>query len=644
MLAGPLPSFRLALGIAALVCTAACGGGGGDIPEPPPGPVFVTVTVTPSSAQPFLGQTQQFTAEVTGTTNTAVTWSVNGVTGGGPGTGTISTSGLYTAPQSLPSPASVTLTATSQADPVKFGAATVTVRSDLAVSVAPTAAPAELGATLPAFTVSVSGTGSFSSNVTWSVNGVAGGSATFGTITPSGVYTAPRILPSPASATITATSVADSSRSASATVTITSNFTFEVTGPATLINGASAQFTGAVTPVAGSNPDAGTNWSVSGSGCVGVACGLIDSTGRYTAPNTPPNPPTVRITGVSMADASKTDFQDVTITSDIAVFVSPTSATVAPGATQQFLANVAGDNSNAGVSWSVSGAGCSGTACGTIDANGLYAAPNLSPAPPTVTVTATSIADASKTASATVTIATFGPNVSRLLPASITAGPATGFTFKVIGAGFTAGPPGSGSTILFRGSSRTTTCAFTTECTFFLPATDVPVAENIPVQVRNPDGTLSNQAVFMAVTQATTTDVISLTSAAPAVTGKDIVVVEPTTAGSGAGQINIRQIALFVNNSCSIRSASVSVARPASGTSDIEICLVGDGLSGSQTFSISGPTPNDITIVGVVDSGLVLRLQLRLSSTTQLGPRTIFVENANREKTAAPGALEVKAP
>ena len=54
---------------------------------------------------------QQFTATVTNTTDTAVTWQVNGVTGGNATVGTINSSGLYTAPAVIPNPASVTITA-----------------------------------------------------------------------------------------------------------------------------------------------------------------------------------------------------------------------------------------------------------------------------------------------------------------------------------------------------------------------------------------------------------------------------------------------------------------------------------------------------------------------------------------------------
>jgi hypothetical protein len=87
----------------------------------------------------------------------------------------------------------------------------------------------------------------------------------------------------------------------------------------------------------------------------------------------------------------------------VAISVSPTSTTVAAGATQQFTAMVTG-NSNTSVTWGVSGAGCSGAGCGTIDSNGLYRAPAALPSPATVTVTAASVADPSKTNSVFLSI------------------------------------------------------------------------------------------------------------------------------------------------------------------------------------------------------------------------------------------------
>jgi uncharacterized protein (DUF1800 family) len=77
-----------------------------------PTPAAVSVAGVP---QTRIGTTAQFTASVTGTSNSAVVWQVNGVTGGSAATGTISTTGLYTAPASLPSPNTVTISAVSAA-------------------------------------------------------------------------------------------------------------------------------------------------------------------------------------------------------------------------------------------------------------------------------------------------------------------------------------------------------------------------------------------------------------------------------------------------------------------------------------------------------------------------------------------------
>ena len=74
----------------------------------------ISLTVIPVSATLQPNGTQQFTATVQGTPNQGVTWSVDGVVGGNNMVGTISTSGLYTAPNQ---PGSHTVTATSNALP-----------------------------------------------------------------------------------------------------------------------------------------------------------------------------------------------------------------------------------------------------------------------------------------------------------------------------------------------------------------------------------------------------------------------------------------------------------------------------------------------------------------------------------------------
>jgi regulation of enolase protein 1 (concanavalin A-like superfamily) len=86
------------------------------------------VTVSPSAPTVLVGGTQQFSASVTNATNTAVTWQVNGVTGGSSSTGTISSAGLYAAPTSITtSPSSFTIGAVSVQDPSVSGTGRVTV-------------------------------------------------------------------------------------------------------------------------------------------------------------------------------------------------------------------------------------------------------------------------------------------------------------------------------------------------------------------------------------------------------------------------------------------------------------------------------------------------------------------------------------
>jgi len=88
----------------------------------PPG---VSVFVSPPAPSIQTNATQQFTASVSGSPgNTAVTWSVDGVTSGNATVGTIDGTGFYTAPGVT---GGHTVTATSVADPAAFGNAQVTV-------------------------------------------------------------------------------------------------------------------------------------------------------------------------------------------------------------------------------------------------------------------------------------------------------------------------------------------------------------------------------------------------------------------------------------------------------------------------------------------------------------------------------------
>lgn len=171
----------------------------------------ISVTVTPPSASVAVNAQQQFNAVVNGATQ-GVNWSLSPT--GDPTFGFIdSISGLYTAPTVVPSPATVTVQATSQAMSSAVGTASVTITGPpppISVTISPTSASLRVGRTLQ-FKATVNN--STNQTVTWS--------ATAGTIGAGGLYTAPSSVPSPNPVTVKAVSAADITKSQTATVKIT---------------------------------------------------------------------------------------------------------------------------------------------------------------------------------------------------------------------------------------------------------------------------------------------------------------------------------------------------------------------------------------------------------------------------------------
>jgi hypothetical protein len=98
------------------------------------------------------------------------------------------------------------------------------------VTVSPSTAAIATGRTQQ-FTATVQGNSNTSVN--WSVNGVAGGNSTVGTVTDQGLYTAPA---TPISVSVTATSQAYTNSTASATVTVTDQYSVLITEPATNVS------------------------------------------------------------------------------------------------------------------------------------------------------------------------------------------------------------------------------------------------------------------------------------------------------------------------------------------------------------------------------------------------------------------------
>jgi hypothetical protein len=105
-------------GLCLVALSAGCGGNGTYSPVLTSATVGISI-VSPTPAQCIVGGTLQYQAVVTGTSNTAVNWSVLSQNGG-----SISSTGLYLAPGT---PGTYTVQAQSQADLTKTATATATV-------------------------------------------------------------------------------------------------------------------------------------------------------------------------------------------------------------------------------------------------------------------------------------------------------------------------------------------------------------------------------------------------------------------------------------------------------------------------------------------------------------------------------------
>lgn len=741
------------------------GGSGGTGGGQPPG---IAVSISPMEASPFLGESQSFTAVVTGTTNTALVWNVNGIAGGNATVGTVvagnSGAAIYTAPSVMPSPPSVTLTAVSAADTSATASATITIQSDVMVSIAPGSATTAPGGT-QTFTAGITGKGSPATGLTWSVDGIAGGNSIIGTIsgTDAGAatYTAPAAPPSPPSVSVTAASVADPSRSATAIVTIACSKTNGIIpASVTLMFGAMQTFTAGLCVL----PGTGIVWGVEGIQGGNSTYGTISPSGGdtavYTAPGAipPQNPVTIQAT--SVIAPSQFASARVTVTTNIHVSITPTTASVALGQRATFTPSVQNSN-NTAVTWTVDGAAngdlsagficitgsnpcmppsneytgsvdylappifpsvnpvtvtatsvadptrsasasatlsssplggltiappyaflapqgqpdstvqftaslggsntavtwtlsspsitqCTSATCGTIDTNGFYTAPLLTPSPNVVSVTATSVAQPTLTATASVAL-TSGALIQTLLPSSATAGIPYGFQLTVIGQNFIAGSGQGASSILINGNSRGAYCPNSTECAITLLSTDVNQPGTLTVQVQNPGapGPLSNPVPLVLIPFVSSNTEISLNSGVPFAAQEDFAVVDPTTAGVTPDALTINFAGPLQNNggniNCTLQQSAITVVRPLSGTEAVSLCVQGNGLDASMTFQFTGPS--DIGISASNLSGFLqntVELDLTISSSTLPGLRSLFVTTIENDAVVASGILEVE--
>jgi hypothetical protein len=167
--------------------------------------VAPALKIAPRQKALYAGQSQQFFPTLASSSVPSVTWSINP-----PGVGSVSGTGVYTAPSPLALSQTVLLTATDASNDT--ATATITLLPALAMSLTPSSVNLSASQTAQFYT-SLSNTVNY--GVNWSI-----APAGVGQISPLGLYTAPASITSPQTVTVTATSTVDGTTAASATINL----------------------------------------------------------------------------------------------------------------------------------------------------------------------------------------------------------------------------------------------------------------------------------------------------------------------------------------------------------------------------------------------------------------------------------------
>jgi len=514
------------------------------------------VIVTPGTATLPGLTTQQFSAKANDGSRPTLAWYVNGLPGGDATVGTISPTGLYTAPEFPPTVNNVTISATDTVDASKTGssavtldnpipmlnavnpnvipigpfslsltglhfapgataylnnvALTTTVVSSTQITATGTATDAEVGTvnitvlnptpgtnksaavsaqvkgiivqvtpatgllragTQQVFTAAV--TGSTNTAVTWSVNGVAGGNSTVGTIVGNGNYLAPTNIPNPNAVTVTATSVADTNASGNAAITLGNPVpVLSTVLPTEVIVNIPFNLT-----LTGSNFMNGSvvNFGTQQLTTTFISSSQLTATGTATAAQI--GNVAITVTNPNPGSATSAPIMaQVVASSNIVVTVAPKSVTLGAGNMTQFQATVTG-NTDMEVTWAVNNIPYGNDTVGNIDGNGNYTAPVNIVGLGSVTITATSVVDTSKFGSATVTLSNPVPTLTAITPGTLAPG---AFQLTLYGTGFVAT-----STATFGGQPLQITYVTDSMITAIGSATAAQAGQ-VPVVVTNP--------------------------------------------------------------------------------------------------------------------------------------------------------------
>jgi len=344
-----------------------------------------SIAITPGYTNIGLGQSLQYTATVSGLSSSTVKWSVNA------GGGTITQTGLYTAPKSVPANGAL-ITATSTVNSRILGNVYVNPEPPGPTLVAITPNP------LPVGNDTITLTASASAPFVKGVSVVCGGAQAAAKFVSSTTITTVMYVASYMQ-TVTCTATNPGTMPSNAlTVNVGGTPT-----PSPVVSPSSASL-GLSSTKQFSASDA-TSWK--------ATYGTVTSTGLYTSPAVMPASGTDTVTATGPGGSSS-----ATVTLVGPIVITPSTATAVLASTVQFSATNA-------TAWSAT--------YGTVTSTGLYTAPAVMPSGAKDTITATG---PGAMGSALVTLQNYpAPAVSSISPAAL---PLGAFTAIITGTGFTA--------------------------------------------------------------------------------------------------------------------------------------------------------------------------------------------------------------
>jgi hypothetical protein len=307
----------------------------------------------------------------------------------------------------------------------------------------------------------------------------------------------------------------------------------------------------------------------------------------------------------------------------ISISVSPTTATVASGGTQQFSAQIT-NTSNTAVTWSATS--------GTVGATGLFTAPTVT-ATKTVTVTATSVADNTKSSSATVTVNT-AAGILTLNPTSISFGSVTvGQTSPILTTTLTN--TGNASLTITndsisagdfnwggKGTCNYNTLAPGASCTYSAKFT--PTATGTRTGTITIYSTASNSTVTLPLSGIGTTTTAGTLGVSPASLALGSVVVGTNGSASGtltAGGSSVTVSAVGSNNAAfTVGGLSLPVTIPAGNSAAFTVTFspqAAGALTAALTFTSNAQSSTTVeTLTGTGTAAPVHSVNLSWSAST----------------------------